>query len=110
MTASQHRKHRGMATQRIAADHLRPYFPYVTPRGAGEAGTDLLHTPGIAVEIKATSRDPLLGALRQAANNADDGELPVVIWRPNGLGAAGVGDWVVAMTFDNFIDVIRRLA
>ena len=109
MTASQHRKHRGMATQRIAADHLRPLFPYVTPRGAGEAGTDLLHTPGWAFEIKATSRDPLLGALRQARANAADGELPAVIWRPNGLGAAGVGDWVAAMTLDTLTDVIRRL-
>ena len=106
---SQHRKHRGMATQRIAAAHLEPLFPHVTPRGAGERGTDLLHTPGWAFEVKATSRDPLLPALRQADANAAYGEVPVVLWRPNGLGAERAGDWVAAMTFDTLTDVIRRL-
>ena len=83
--------------------------------GPGDAiRIQVFQNPDLTVEARVSEAGvisfPLLGALRQAANNADDGELPVVIWRPNGLGAAGVGDWVVAMTFDNFIDVLRRLA
>ena len=109
MTAPGHRKARGMQTQRIAAERLRPWFPYATPRGAGEAGTDLLHTPGFAIEIKATSRDPLQAALRQAAANAAPGELPVVLWRPNGLGPERAGEWVAALTLDTLTRVIGLL-
>lgn len=105
---TQSRKHRGYATQRLVADRLRHLFPHATARGAGEPGTDLLHTPGYAIEVKATSRGDLLAALRQAANNARDGELPVVVWRPNGYGPARVGDWVAVLTLDDLADLIDR--
>jgi hypothetical protein len=101
---SNHRKARGMSTQRIAADALRGLYPYATARGAGEAGADLMHTPGLAVEVKATSRGDLLAAIRQAQSNAQPGELPVVIHRPNGYGPARVHEWVVAMSLGDFID------
>ena len=100
------RKHRGYATQRIAADALRELFPYATARGAGESGSDLMHTPGFAFEVKATARGDLLAALRQAQANAQPGESPVVIHRPNGYGPARVHDWVVAMSLGDFIDLI----
>jgi hypothetical protein len=104
MTSSSGRRHRGYATQRIAADALRDLFPYATARGAGESGSDLMHTPGLAVEVKATSRGDLLAAIRQAQANAQPGELPVVIHRPNGYGPARVHEWVVAMSLGDFID------
>jgi hypothetical protein len=100
------RKHRGYATQRIAADHLRRLFPYATARGAGEQGSDLMHTPGWAFEVKATSRGDLLAAIRQARANARPGEVPAVIHRPNGYGPARVGEWVVAMSFDDLLNLI----
>ena len=50
--ASQHRKHRGMRTQKIVADYMRQWFPFADSAGAGRQGSDVLNVP-FDVEVKA---------------------------------------------------------
>lgn len=83
---SQHRKHRGMKTQALVAEHLRAQgWPWATSTGAGRPGADVENTPDIAVEVKATADWNPVGWLKQAEKNAD-GRLPFAVSRPNGIG------------------------
>lgn len=96
--ASRSRISRGRATQRLVAEWFQAHgWPFATSRGASEPGTDLLHTEPLAIEVKATSAGDLRAALRQAQKNAGKELIPIVIWRPNGVGEAHIGEWVVAM-------------
>lgn len=87
---------RGRATQGMLADYWRPHWPdaYTLPGAVG--GRDVRGMPGLAPEVKATDEMPLLAALRQATRNAD-GDLPFVVWRPNGYGPERIGEWVMAL-------------
>lgn len=103
---SQHRKHRGYATQELAAAEFRAHgWPYATTTGAGRTGIDLLNVPGLAVEVKATPGD-VTGALRQAVANAGLG-LPLVVWRPNGYGPERVGQWPVIFRFHDALQLLN---
>jgi hypothetical protein len=96
--ASQHRKHRGYETQRIAADWFKQRgWPYVTPAGAGQQGVDLLNMPHLAPEVKGRRQLDLPGFLRQATTNAG-GSLPFLVVRPDGYGPARVGEWAMILT------------
>jgi hypothetical protein len=94
MTVSQHRKHRGYETQRIARDALRSIWPYCEVIGAGTPGPDLTGTPGCAVEVKARRGLDLPGWLAQTTRNAGIG-LPLLVIRPDGYGPASVDLWPV---------------
>ena len=98
---------RGRRTQRHAADWFRARgWPHCWPKGAFEGGRDLEGMPGLAPEVKATSDGAITTALRQAAANAG-GDLPLVIWRPDGYGPERVAEWVVAMRLDVATDLLR---
>lgn len=98
---------RGRLTQRLLADYLRPLFPRARSVEAFASGRDLLETPGVSVEVKATSTDPLLAALRQAVAAAE-GDLPLVVWRPNGYGPERIGEWVAAVRLVDAVDLLER--
>lgn len=83
---SQHRKHRGMRTQLLVAEHLQAHgWPFAESAGSGRAGADILGTPDIAVEVKARTELRPLAWVRQA-EQAADGRLPFAVFRPNGMG------------------------
>jgi hypothetical protein len=95
--ASQSRKHRGYATQRVVAEWFRArIWPYAESTGAGRSGIDVTNTPGCSIEVKATPGD-VTGALKQAVRNKGEG-LPFVVWRPNGYGPERVAEWPVIFT------------
>lgn len=104
---TQARKVRGMATQRLAAEWFQDRgFPYAESTGAGRPGRDITGMPGVAVEVKArASLDPIAW-LRQAEATAA-GDLPCVVFRPNGFGPATVHEWGVLMRLDTFTQLIR---
>ena len=103
---TQHRKHRGYATQRIVADWLRAHgWPYAESTGAGRNGADLTGTPGIAVEVKGRRGFDPLAALRQAEDNAD-GRLPFVVLRMDGQGPASIAEWPVVIRLDHFTQLL----
>jgi hypothetical protein len=58
------------------------------------------------VEVKATRDNPLPAALRQAEKVAS-GDLPVVIWRPDGYGPERIGQWIAAMRFSDLVELLR---
>ena len=88
---------RGRRTQAVVAEFLRAHgYPNAEPVAAFLNGKDIVNTPGLSIEVKATSAVPILGAVRQAVNNADTGDIPLVVWRPNGYGETRVGEWIIA--------------
>lgn len=107
--ASQHRKHRGYASQRIVADKFKDAgWIYAEPTGAGRQGTDVLGLIGIDVEVKARRNLDLTGTLNQQAERAADGVLPFAVIRPDGYGPARIDDWPVAMKFSTLLRLLKE--
>jgi hypothetical protein len=99
---------RGRQTQAIAAKFLNERgWPQAEPVEPFFPGRDLKHMGRLSVEIKATAASPFPSALAQAARHADDGDLPVALWRPGGYGPERVGEWVLALRFGDGAAVLR---
>ena len=104
---SQHRKHRGYATQALVADWFaRHGHPFATPAGAGRQGRDVLGTLGLAIEVKARRDLSPMAWLRQAASTAA-GDLPCVVFRCDGQGEAALPDWGVLLRLEDFTRLTR---
>jgi hypothetical protein len=103
------RKARGYRTQAVVAENLRlsGIWPFAETAGAGRPGQDILNTPGYAIEVKARRAYKPLEWLRQAFANAK-GNVPAVIFRPDGMGETSIDDWGVLMTFRDWKDLVRR--
>lgn len=105
---SQSRKHRGYATQRLAADWFNAHgWSGVYPPGAGEKGVDLRNMEGLAPEVKARREFDLTGFLRQAGRNAGD-DLPFVVMRPDGYGPERIAQWAMTFTLDHGTRLLLR--
>jgi hypothetical protein len=106
---SQHRKHRGYASQRIVAEEFRKHgWIYAEPTGAGRQGTDILGVLGVDVEVKARRGLDLTGALNQQTDRIAEGILPVTIIRPDGYGPARILDWPAAMKFGTLLQLLTE--
>ena len=103
------RKSRGYRTQAVVAENLRlsGLWPFAETAGAGRPGVDILNTPGYAIEVKARRALKPLEWLRQAYANSK-GNVPVVVFRPDGLGEQSIEDWGVLMTFREWKDLVFR--
>jgi hypothetical protein len=103
------RKTRGMATQALIASDLvkENIFPFATDAGPGRPGKDILGTPGVSIEVKARSSFSPVADLRQATNNAAEGEIPIVVVRMNGQGPAHIDDWVAFTTWKEMKEFIK---
>lgn len=102
------RKTRGYATQRMVAEWFNLLgWPYATAVGAGESGVDIRHMAGLAPEVKAQPGD-VTGALKQAVRNARNGDLPFVVWRPNGYGPAVIQHWPVVLRLEDFTRLLHQ--
>ena len=105
--ASQARKHRGMATQRLVAEWFQERgWPFAYSKGSGESGIDIMNMPDLSPEVKAQPGDTT-GALRQAVKNRGDG-LPFVVWRPNGYGPERIEEWPVIFTLADATELLRQ--
>ena len=103
---SSHRKARGMRTQLLVAEHMKANgWPFATSAGAGRSGSDVLNTPDVAVEVKARSDLSPLAWVKQA-EDAADGRLPFVVFRPNGLGEHPES-FLAMLRFGDLIDLLR---
>lgn len=106
---SQHRKHRGMESQRVVADYLREAgWPYAEPAGAGRPGTDVLGLIGVDIEVKARRELDLTGTIRQQAQRAQEGVIPVAVIRPDGYGPARIADWPAVMPLSVMVQLLRQ--
>jgi hypothetical protein len=105
---SQHRKHRGYRTQRVAAGHLAANgFPHAEPVGAGRAGSDIVGLVGIDIEVKARRGLNIKGLMDQLDERSQDGLLGIGLIRPDGMGEASVGKWPAILCFDDLIALLR---
>lgn len=100
---SRARKTRSRETEKAVAEALRGLYPDANAVPSALPGKDILNTPGLAVEVKARRNLDLPAWCRQSAKNAADGELPVVVSRPDGFGPASIGQWPVIITMESFL-------
>lgn len=106
---TQHRKHRGYASQRIVADYLAAHgFPYAEPVGAGREGTDVTGCPGLDIEVKARRGFNPAAAMRQQAERARPTLLPFAVLRLDGQGPTSVEDWPVVIRLGAFVQILRE--
>jgi len=101
------RKHRGYKTQRLVAEYIQHIYPYCHSPGAGEPGKDVLNTPGISIEIKARSKLDIKGSLRQAAANAEPGDLPILVARMNGQGE-NAGEYAAILSLESLTKLLEQ--
>jgi len=105
---SQHRKHRGYASQRIVAQYLAANgFPYAESTGAGRSGTDITGTPGIDWEVKAR-RGLNLTALLTQLEQRDAGGVGVGVIRPDGYGEAKIHQWPAVIPLATLVGLLRE--
>jgi hypothetical protein len=105
---SQHRKHRGYATQKIVANYLAAHgWPFAESAGAGRQGTDVTGTVGIDWEVKARRGFPVTEAMNQAAERIADGIVPVAVLRPDGFGPASIEKWPAIVPLKILVELLR---
>jgi hypothetical protein len=105
---SQHRKHRGYATQRMVADYLAAAgWIHAEPVGAGRPGSDITGVP-FDVEVKARRDLDLTGTLRQLADRTD-GRFPFAVIRPDGYGPARIDEWPAVVRLADLVALLREL-
>lgn len=108
MATNASRKARGSNTQNLAAEYYRQNgWPFATSAGAGRIGRDIENMLGLAPEVKARRGFSPLAWLRQAEVNAD-GDLPYVLFRPDGMGPASIGRWGILLANDAFTGLLHR--
>ena len=106
---SQSRKHRGYATQRLVAEWFAARgWPFADTAGAGRSGSDVTGMPGIDVEVKARRELSLTGMVRQQAERAKDGIVPIGVVRPDGYGPARIAEWPVVMPLEVATRLLRE--
>lgn len=110
MTTSRSRIQRGRDTEFIVAEGLKLWYPDAYATNKSAPGDDIGNTGRLAIEVKATSKDSLLAALRQAHARAQPDQIPIVISRPNGYGEARLSEWIVSARFGTFFTAIAPRA
>lgn len=103
---TQARKHRGYATQRLAADYLRRWWPNATPVGAGRTGSDVTGVP-FDIEVKARTRLDLAGLMRQLRDR-QGGVVGFGLLRLNGQGPAAIDDWPCVIRFADLAHLLAN--
>ena len=105
------RKVRGSRTQALVAEAYKAIWPAATSAGAGAAGRDVLNVP-LSIEVKGRRAFAPLEWIRQARKNArpEEDEFPAhVVMRPDGVGEASVGDFLVIRRLCDDIDLMTEL-
>ena len=100
---SQHRKHRGLRTERVVAEYLSQWWQGATV-GRGN-GKDIVNIP-MDIEVKARTAFQPLEWLRQSRKRTEkNGELNLVVCRMNGQGE----DAAEYLAFLKFSDLVQLL-
>jgi hypothetical protein len=106
---SQARKHRGYRSQKVVAQYLAANgFPYAESTGAGRQGSDITGTVGIDWEVKARNNFSPGETMRQLKDRANVLDLRVAVLRLNGQGEASIGEWVVLLTLEQLVALMRQ--
>ena len=102
---SQHRKHRGLRTERVVAQYLSQWWKgAAVGRGAGK---DCINVP-FDVEVKARGDSNFLEWLRQGRRRAEKtGELSFVVSRRNGQGE-DAAEYLAFMRFGDLVELLIK--
>ena len=104
---------RGNVLQNALAALLRLCgWPQAESAGAGRQGTDVLGTPGVVWECKTAfefKRDFRAQQwVAQAKKHAANGEIPVVVYFPPGIGAANTGNALAIVPLHVQVQLLRE--
>jgi hypothetical protein len=78
---------RGVRAQNWLAGYLtRSGWPHAESVGSGQRGTDIKGTPGVVWENKTAAEWKINEWVRQARSHAWDGQIPVTVYWPVGVG------------------------
>jgi len=101
---TQHRRARGRETERCVTDYLASrIFPGAYQVGSGAGGADVRNTPGASIEVKARRDFDPMAWIREASRRPG---LPLVVWRPDGMGPLSVADWPSMLPFGRQVDLM----
>jgi len=102
-----HRRNRGLATERLVANYLREWWPYATAgRGADPSG-DIVNLP-LDIEVKGVAKFAPLAWLRQSrARTTKTQRLGVVVLRCNGQGI-NVSEYAALLPFSALVELLLR--
>lgn len=102
---------RGRQTEDLVAQFLNEQFGFEAERRpAGLPGSDIMHIPGLDVEVKARRGLNLTGSLsQQAKRTAESGDAGLLIIRPDGYGPERIKLWPAVMTFDGWCEMFGEL-
>ena len=105
---TQHRKHRGYASQRIVAEYLAANgWPYAESTGAGRAGTDVTGCVGIDWEVKARRGLNISALMAQLGERSSEGLLGIGVIRPDGFGPARIHEWPAILCLADVVALLR---
>ena len=103
------RKQRGYDSQRIVANYFKDNgWPFAEPVGAGRPGSDVTGIVGVDVEVKARRNLDITGTLRQQAERAVEGVLPLAVLRPDGFGPSRIGEWPCMVPLSVMVQLLRE--
>ena len=95
-----------MRSQLVVARYLAErIWPLADSTGSGRSGADITNTPGVAIEVKARRDLAPLEWIRQAEQYKG---LPLVVFRPDGMGEGSVGKWPVLLRLDDAITLLQE--
>ena len=96
---------KGAAGERELSHELEKYG-YKTRRGQQFSGAngdaDVVGVPGLHIECKRVERLNIYDAIKQALNDAREGEMPVVMHRKNRQ------KWLVTLSLDDFMKLWKE--
>lgn len=105
------RVQRGRSSEEIVAAEFRLRgFPEAERRPASLPGSDIMHLPGLDVEVKARRGLNLTGWLDQQAKRVrDEDTIPLLVVRPDGYGPDRIARWPAVMALGEWIDTFGGL-
>lgn len=96
---------KGAAGERELSHELEKYG-YKSRRGCQYSGAngdaDVVGVPGLHIECKRVERLNIYDAIKQALNDAREGEMPVVMHRKNRQ------KWLVTLSLDDFMELWKE--
>ena len=104
--ASQSRKYRGFATERIVANYLQQWWEFASV-GRGK-GKDILNVPNLDIEVKARTGFQPKQVLAQIKARTDlSGELGFAVLRLNGQGE-DARDYAAIIRFEDLVTLLVK--
>jgi len=89
----------------VVADFLKAHgFPFAESTGAGRGGSDVTGLVGLSLEVKARAGLDPQAWLRQAATSPG---LPLVCFRPNGIGESSIASWPCLIRLEDLVTLLR---